>query len=164
LLIPLGLAGVCLSAGVTAGLVFVLSVSWLLSVLGLWLRRFFPMVASALLLLLAYWTLVFAQPARDLFWLSICFGIGLFAMLELGHDCVSVSHGRLSLRAYTLRGRYIAKVAVADLAAVFLLATIAYNVALRFPDLPFSVAVLPALFVAVGGSAYLIYRLVKGRQ
>lgn len=161
LLIPLGLGGVSLVGGVTTELVLVVSLSWLLSVLGLWKRRFGPVVAAGLLLLVAYMTQVFSAQQANLFWRSAGFGVGLFAMFELGQDCTSVTHGKLTLRSYLLRARYIAVIAAVDLAAVFVLATISYNLALQFPDLPFTVLVLPALFVIIGGAGYLLYRRVK---
>jgi hypothetical protein len=145
-------------------LVLVVSVSWFFAVFALWRRRFGPVVVSAALLFVAYVTRVFGDVEVELFWQSALFGAGLFVMLELGHDCTSVSHGRLTPRTYRLRGRFIAVVALIDLAVVFAVATLAYNAAVRFPELPLAALVVPALFVSMGGAALLTYLNVKRRR
>lgn len=164
LALPLALAGLCLTDGVTPGLAFFLSVSWLLSGLGLRLRRFAPIVFSALILLLSYVGSALPSQGPAPSWVSAAFGIGLFVMLELGHDCTTVVHGRLSFRGYRLRGRFIARIAALDAAVIVFLTTLAYSVVYWFPEVPFSALVLPAIFVVLGGGAYLTVRAVRGKQ
>lgn len=161
LALPLVLGAACLAHGFTPALAFFLSLAWLLCGLGLQLRRFAPVVAAATILLISYVGAVLPSVGGGLSWPSVAYGIGLFVMLELGHDCTSVVHGKLSFRAYRVRGLYIARIAVLDASAVVFLVTLAYSVVYWFPDLQFAAFVLPALFVVLGGGAYLTYRAVR---
>jgi hypothetical protein len=161
LLMPLGLGALSLLGGITAGLVFAISLAWLLAVVALAIRRFAPAAVSAIVLLLAFLAQIFVSPPPQLFWPAVGFGIGLLAMLELGHDCTSISHGKLTVRAYALRARSIGLIAAADLVAVFVIATVAYNVAVRFPGLPFAVFLIPALLVVIPGVTVVILIRVR---
>ena len=161
LLMPVGLGALSLLGGVTIQLVFFVSLSWLLSMVGLWLRSYWPIVTAAVLLLLTYLTRVYAAIDANTFWRSVGFGLGLFAMLELGQDCVSIPHGKLTLAAYRRRAAYLLVIGLADVAAVFVVATLAYNAVLRYPGVPFAAATIPALFVTIGAAGVLVYRRVR---
>ena len=161
LLAPIGLGALSLLGGATIQLVFLVSLAWLLSMVGLWLRSYWPVVTAAVLLLLTYLTQVYAGIDANTFWRSVAFGLGLLAMLELGQDCVSVPHGKLSLRAYGRRAAYLLVIAVVDVAAVFVIATLAYNAVLRYPGVPFLATTIPALFVTIGAAGVLVYRRVR---
>lgn len=156
LLLPLATGALAFLNGFTTELILSTAVAWLLAAVGLLVRRFLPVVASAVVLTLAFLAQAFAPSSPELFWASIGFGVGIFGMLELGHDCTTVSHGKLTFRSYALRARYIALVAGADLVVVFVLATIAYNLAVRYPDLPFSAVLVPALAVVIAGVGLMI--------
>lgn len=156
LLLPLAAGALAFLTGVTIELVLAVAVAWLLAAAGLLVRRFVLVVASAVILILAFLAQVFSSSPPQLAPAAVAFGVGVFGMLELGHDAISVKHGKLTLRAYALRARFIALVAAVDLVAVFVLATVAYNLAVRYPGLPLAVLLMPAVAVVIAGVAVMI--------
>ncbi|MFW5884164.1 MAG: hypothetical protein ACOCVW_01665 [bacterium] len=156
LALPLATGALTLPGGLSTELVLAVAVAWLLVVVSLLVRRFVLVVVSAVILILAFLAQAFSPAPPPLFWPAIGFGLGIFAMLEIGHDCTTLSHGRLTVRAYALRARYLAIVAGVDLFVVFVVATLAYNLAVRYPGLPFEAALLPALVVVIAGVGVMI--------
>lgn len=157
LLVPLGLGVACLLISHADEQIVAVAAAWLLAAGGLALRRFLPIVAGAVVLLAAYLTNVISLDGSVLLPQSTAFGIGLFIMLELGHDCTSVVHGKLTLKAYRIRGRFVAAVSIGTVVLVPFLTAVAYGTVVHLKNARLSAVILPAMVPVLAGIAFIVY-------
>jgi hypothetical protein len=164
---PLVLSLYCLIADFNPTSLVFSAVAWSAAAGGILFRRFSLVVVSAAALLFTYLMVFLASgspmPGGTGFglWPTVFYSLGIFVLIEIGHDCVGISRGRLTWEAYRIRGRYLVTVCVGSVIIAFLIATVAYNIGIYLPDWEFTKVILPILLLISGASGWFATRLAR---